>query len=56
VYAKLSAVGAPPSEQRVGLVVDGNALQFGRAVWLRQGWPDLWQRLVTELPRLKEMS
>jgi hypothetical protein len=54
--ARLRALGFGEQERRVGLVVDGNALQYGRGVWLRRGWPDLWQQLVTTLPRLKEMS
>lgn len=54
VYAKLAGLGAPAWAQRVGLVVDGNAAEAGRYVWLRQGWPDLWDNLVAVLPRLNE--
>lgn len=56
VYAKLSSMGAPQEGQRVGLMIDGNALGFGRGVWLRRGWPEEWRRIAAALPRLREFS
>ncbi len=54
VYARLESLGAPLHAQRVGLVVDGNAAEYGRYTWLRAGWPDMWVELCEALPRLKE--
>ena len=56
VYDRLRALGATGRDLRVGLVIDGNGLQHGRAVWVRHGWPELWERLVAVLPRLHEWS
>ncbi len=54
VYQRLRDLGAPPWAQRVGLLVDGNAAEYGRYTWLRLGWPELWADLVEALPRLGE--
>jgi len=54
VYAKLTRLGVPRNRQRVALMVDGNGLELGRVVWLRRGWPAVYQRLVQVLPRLAE--
>lgn len=56
VYERLRQLGADERSLRVGLLVDGNALEFGRLVWLRRGWPELYQRLVEVLPRMGEWS
>lgn len=56
VYRRLEEVGAPPGAQRVGFILDPGGLRQGRAVWLRRGWPDLWNELVLVLPRLREDS
>jgi len=52
VYEKLRAVGAPPTQQRAGLVLDGHSLNLGRADYLRLGWPDLWRELTQRFPLL----
>jgi phosphoadenosine phosphosulfate reductase len=54
VYGKLRALGAPSKDLRVGLMWDGNSLEVGRGTWLRRGWPEQWQRIVTALPRAAE--
>lgn len=54
VYAKLRQLGAPESMLRVSSMIDGNRLEDGRALWLRRGWPDLFEELATLLPRLRE--
>jgi phosphoadenosine phosphosulfate reductase len=54
VYSKLRALGADETALRVGLVVDGNALDAGRLMWVRRGWPELHARLIEVLPRLSE--
>ena len=54
VYDKLRAIGAPEHFQRIANVLDANRLEEGRATWLKRGWPDLFERLRTVLPRLGE--
>ncbi len=54
VYAKLQALGAPEHFQRISNVLDANRLEEGRAAWLKRGWPDLFERLRSVLPRLGE--
>ena len=54
VYAKLRKLGAPAFLQRVSLVVDANSLGYGRIVWLRHGWPELYEQLQAALPRMGE--
>lgn len=54
VYRKLRELGAPAAQQRVSHLVDGAHLDRGRVVWIRAGWPQLWQPLVEALPRLDE--
>lgn len=56
IYEKLSHLGVPASQQRAGLILDGNGLEFGRAAWLKQGWPALWETLLECLPMLSEWS
>lgn len=56
IYAKLEALGAPEKARRTCVVLAANGLERGRAVWLRRGWPDLWQQLAEVLPRLREFS
>lgn len=53
VYTKLTQLGVPEKEQRVGSYFDGGT-DFGRITWLKRGWPDLYESLRTELPRLEE--
>lgn len=53
-YERLRWLGAPEQAQRVGLAVDGNGVMMGRLTWLRAGWPDYWEKLCVELPRLRE--
>ena len=54
VYIRLRELGAPAFLQRISPVVDANSLGYGRIVWLRHGWPDLYVSLVNALPRLAE--
>ena len=55
VYAKLAALGAPEHARRVSHILDGGQLERGRLVWLRRGWPALFEELTTALPRLREV-
>lgn len=54
VYDKLAALGVPAHAQRVGLLVDANGAEHGRFTWLHAGWPDLWEQMCEQLPRLRE--
>lgn len=52
VYGKFAALGAPVTAHRVAPLLDGGHLAYGRATWLKAGWPQLWTQLVDVLPRL----
>lgn len=54
VYSRLRVVGATGRDLRVGMLLDGNHLAFGRAVWVSRGWPQEWARIVDALPRAAE--
>jgi len=55
VYTKLRDLGAPAFLQRVSPIVDANSLGHGRIVWLRHGWPELYEQLRAALPRIAEL-
>jgi phosphoadenosine phosphosulfate reductase len=52
VYAKLRQLGAPPAQQRAGLILDGHGIASGRAHYLKMGWPHLWRGLTQRFPLL----
>lgn len=54
VYARLRALGAPDRALRVSHLISSGQLEYGRATWLRRGWPGLFAELVAVLPRLRE--
>ena len=54
VYDKLRSLGAPDEALRVSHLIDAGHLGTGRATWLRRGWPQLYDQLITALPRLTE--
>ncbi|MBA3019674.1 phosphoadenosine phosphosulfate reductase family protein [Propionicimonas sp.] len=54
VYAKLRRLGVDQRSLRITHLIDADQLQYGRAVWLKHGWPDLYERLRAALPRLAE--
>ncbi|GGO98006.1 hypothetical protein GCM10012280_61130 [Wenjunlia tyrosinilytica] len=56
VYAKLRRLGVPARLQRVSLMLEATNIQYGRAVWLRRGWPRIYQELAQVLPRLTELT
>ncbi len=56
VYAKLRALGVPDHFLRISQMIDGGRLEEGRAVWLKRGWPHLYEELRTLLPRLHEYT
>ena len=45
VYEKLRRIGAPEECLRVTAIIDANGLERGRVIWLRRGWPDLFDEL-----------
>lgn len=54
IYAQLFALGVPPKRARVGLLVDGWALDQGRWVLTRIIAPELCRQVETRLPILAE--
>lgn len=54
VYAKLRRLGAPEEALRVSHIIDGARLDRGATVWLRAGWPDLYDELAARLPVLTD--
>lgn len=54
VYERLRSLGAPPEALRVSTLLSDTGLQHGRITWLRRGWPDLFEELAAQLPRLRE--
>lgn len=54
LYRKLAALGAPEHQIRVDSIIDPEKLSNGHVAWLQKGWPDLFERLATALPRLRD--
>ena len=54
VYDRLRSMGVPQNDLRISHILDADHLDHGRAVWLKYGWPDLYERLRQLLPRLAE--
>jgi 3'-phosphoadenosine 5'-phosphosulfate sulfotransferase (PAPS reductase)/FAD synthetase len=56
LYRKLADLGAPEHRIRVDSIIDAAKLSNGHITWLQKGWPDLFDRLATALPRLREWT
>ena len=54
LYKRMEELGVPEKGRRVSLAVGSDGSDRGRLVWLKRGWPDLWQRYCVALPRLRE--
>jgi phosphoadenosine phosphosulfate reductase len=54
LYRKLAELGAPEQQIRVDSIIDASKLANGHIAWLQKGWPELFDRLATALPRLRE--
>lgn len=54
IYAKLAELGMPAHQIRVDSIIDAALLSNGHVSWLAKGWPTLFDRLATALPRLTE--
>lgn len=49
-YDVLERIGIPSERQRVGPLAVERALGYGQIAILKRGWPDLWNRFVSEHP------
>lgn len=56
LYRKLAELGVPARQIRVDSIIDASKLSNGHIAWLQKGWPDLFDRLATALPRLREWA
>lgn len=56
LYEKLAALGAPEHRIRVDSILDASKLANGHVAWLQKGWPQLFDRLASALPRLWEWT
>lgn len=54
LYRKFAELGVPARQIRVDSIIDASKLSNGHIAWLQKGWPDLFDRLVIALPRLRE--
>lgn len=54
IYAKLQGLGVEEKGLRVGTILDGGNLDYGRVTWLKRGWPELYDQLRIALPRIDE--
>lgn len=56
LYRKLADLGMPEHQIRVDSIIDAAMLSNGHVGWLQKGWPELFDRLATVLPRLREWA
>ncbi|MCV7256767.1 phosphoadenosine phosphosulfate reductase family protein [Mycobacterium hackensackense] len=56
LYRKFASLGMPDAQIRVDSIIDASKLSNGHVAWLQKGWPDLFGRLATALPRLREYT
>jgi 3'-phosphoadenosine 5'-phosphosulfate sulfotransferase (PAPS reductase)/FAD synthetase len=56
LYRKLADLGVPEQQIRVDSIIDASKLSNGHIAWLQAGWPDLFDRLKSVLPRLAEWT
>lgn len=54
LYEKMRKMGVPEKGLRVGSIVDGGNLDYGRITWLKRGWPELYDKMRIALPRIDE--
>lgn len=54
LYEKMRQLGVEDKGLRVGSIIDGSNLDYGRITWLKRGWPDIYDRLRIALPRIDE--
>lgn len=56
VYTRLRQMGAPERALRLGFAAGAEGAGGGRIMWLKRGWPDLFERYAAVLPRLRELA
>lgn len=56
LYRKLADLGVPEPQIRVDSIIDASKLSNGHIAWLQKGWPEMFDRLATALPRLHEWT
>lgn len=56
VYDRMREIGVPDGSLRLSAMLGANGLGFGRLAWLRRGWPELFDQLAAEFPRMKEFT
>lgn len=56
LYRKFAELGVPAQQIRVDSIIDASKLSNGHIAWLQKGWPDLFDRLASALPRLREWT
>lgn len=54
LYAKMKALGVEEKGLRVGSILDGGDLDYGRITWLKRGWPEIYDKMRIALPRIEE--
>jgi 3'-phosphoadenosine 5'-phosphosulfate sulfotransferase (PAPS reductase)/FAD synthetase len=54
LYRRLAELGVPEQQIRVDSIIEASKLSNGHIAWLQKGWPELFDRLATALPRLQE--
>ena len=52
-YDRLSKIGVPAREQRIGPLATERALSYGQLAILKRGWPELYERFATQHPQAK---
>ena len=55
-YNKMSAMGIPRDEQRVGPFAVEAVIGYGQLVILKKGWPDLYNKFASEFPEVREWN
>jgi phosphoadenosine phosphosulfate reductase len=56
VYDRLAALGVPLERRRVAALTCFRATRFGSHVWIRAGWPDLFNQLAHIFPLVRGCS
>ena len=52
-YDVLSSLGVPPNGQRIGPLLNERVEAMGQAAILKQGWPDVFERLAQAYPVIR---
>jgi phosphoadenosine phosphosulfate reductase len=56
VYDRLAELGVPLERRRVAPLTCFRTMQYGSVVALKQGWPELYNRLCMTFPRVRSFS